>query len=402
MSDLHRKIRLSTAVVSFVLAALLNVWFAATSPLAETRTINLQRSEIFTASQSLKGQWHDPQIVILGSSIVTAPIVQAEALYLKAPFPRHVKRTCEYAEQLLSKKLDVKPHVVSMAVSGCMVSDAYLVAKNLLNQPHKPAAIIYGIAPRDVQDNTLPGIESSETFKVIAHIDDLPPLLSDAGRSFESKIDLILSRIAPLYNYRSDVNTYAIWRTKKTMERYLPWVMFDKYDDTLVLAPRKQGLFPEEAGGTLMAFPGMALEHHDLGKTNEDYRNRYQPLKPALIDVQFNYLGELLELAARRNVPIAVVNMPLSKTNQDLMPAGFYESYHQRLNELCASRQVPIVDLNKAQYTKNDLYVDGVHIKPEISQQLLEEMCGACTIESIASRIGAVRSNAGVLGRTPI
>jgi hypothetical protein len=388
VSDSQRKIRLSTAVVSFVLAALLNVWFAAANPLAETRTINLQRSEIFTASQSLKGQWHDPQIVILGSSIVTAPIVQAEALYLKTPFARHVKRTSEYAEQLLSKKLDVKPHVVSMAVSGCMVSDAYLVAKNILNQPTKPAAIIYGIAPRDVQDNTLPGIESSETFKVVARLDDLLPLLSDAERSFESKVDLVISRIAPLYNYRSDVHTYYVWRTKKVMERYLPWVIFDKYDDTLVLAPRKQGLFPEEAGGTLMAFPGMPLEHHDLGKTNEDYRNRYQPLKPKLIDVQFQYLRELLNLAAKRDVPIAVVNMPLSKTNQDLMPAGFYNAYLQRLNALCGAHQVPLLDLNNAQYTKDDLYVDGVHIKPEISQQLLGEMCSACTIHSVASRIG--------------
>ena len=84
---------------------------------------------------------------MLGSSLVTAPVMQAEAIYLNRPIERMFHRSPRFLESCLSGELACPVHVFCLAVGGEMVSDAYLVAKQILAKDDKPCAIVYGIGP---------------------------------------------------------------------------------------------------------------------------------------------------------------------------------------------------------------------------------------------------------------
>ncbi len=362
----------SAALAAFVIAAGLNVWIAAAHPLSNWPTANLDTSEAARAVAAWHREKATPEIVLLGSSLVVAPVMQAEANYLGNPIERMFNRRSTFLEKQVSDQKR-RPHVFCFAIGGEMVSDAYLLAKNVLQQ-RPPAAIIFGIAPRDVQDSLLPGIQSSETYKTTASLSDSISLLRSHELSFEQGGDLLLSQLVPLWNYRSDFRTYALLRAKKTITAMLPWVVLDRYDAYGNLGPRRIGQFPEEVKGVVLVRPGEAMPHANLEKTRHEYIARYNPLNFEAMDQQFEYLDKLLSLCRQRHINIVMVNMPLSQDNLALMPKGLYTYFWNRVRSECAANNVSLIDMCKAPLTRNDLYADGVHIDSGFSQQFLTDV----------------------------
>ena len=146
----------------------------------------------------------------------------------------------------------------------------------------------------------MPGIESSEAFHVLAGLDDLPALFAANNFSLDRKAEHSLERISALWRYHADLKTYLTLRLKKTMEATMPWIVFDKYGDTLELKQRKHGQFPEEAYGTPSAYPHVAVEHTTATEARFEYIKRYNPLNKNMIAGEFGYLERLLDLAKRK------------------------------------------------------------------------------------------------------
>ena len=381
LGDTTRKI---FKVPNFILALLLflaiEFWFAFSHPFAKIETINLDRSEAYCASASYLKTNKPPYTVILGSSLVAAAVLQAEADFRQAPFARMLDRQSKFIENWFLKNKNVQANVYCLATGGEMVSDAYFIAKHNFKGPHTPKTVIYGVAPRDFQDNLLPSIDSSMAFKSLAQLEDLGPFLNRPGQSLEEKGDLILSRISSLWRYRNDSKTYFCLRSKKLIEKVLPFVVFDKYGETLELKPRKKGFFPEEAKGTLMSYPGIPLEHLSFEKTQQEYIRRYNPAKPKLIDSEFGYLEKLIALCQTKHIQLILVNMPLSQSNKDLMPKDLYINYNQRLHKVVTDNKLELIDLNDKQWSIESNYVDGVHLTPQASQSFL-----SCILERVST-----------------
>lgn len=391
-----RQLRSSRLVATLLVALALNMWLTTAHPLSNVPTANLDTGEVFRSVKAYRKEVSAHSIVFIGSSLVLVPMMQAEADFVGSPIPRMTHRRSLFIEHELSQKLDVAPRVFCMAIGGEMVSDAYLMVKNVLQGPCKPDAIVFGVAPRDIQDNTMPGIQSSESFRSLAGIEDVADVLHSASPTFESAADMLIAQMYPLWKYRSDLRTYYLLRTKKLMEACLPWVVFDKYGDTLELKPRRHGQFPEEAKGTPMIFPNLAMDHYTPEQTRFQYIKRYNPTAPDLVNKEFDYLDRLLTLCNQRGIKVLLVNMPLSQLNLSLMPQGFYEQYLDRLQQISAARGVELHDLCSTPHTANANFVDGVHLNTESSAKLLSEVCEQFARSSISD---AFKSPLALAGR---
>jgi hypothetical protein len=218
-----------------------------------------------------------------------------------------------------------------LASGGEMASDAYFLEKNvLLDAPDngRHLAIIYGIGPRDFQDNLFPRVDSSAIFQVLGRLDDLPTVFkSEPKITFEEGGAIFMGRLSSLMRYRGDLMRLLAVRTKRTIEKLVPGIVFEKYSDSLVLKRQKNGLFPEEAQGTPLVYPNLAIDHNDWKKTNYEYIRRYNPIDQTKSQIQFAYFESFLKLAAAHHLNVLVVNMPISRVNRSVIPPGFYDRY---------------------------------------------------------------------------
>ncbi|MFA7336729.1 MAG: DUF1574 family protein [Candidatus Obscuribacterales bacterium] len=423
---------ISSACLAAVLVAAIDLTFAFTHPLASINTVNTDKAEPFNAVTAVKRamkQDIDEQeqrgkssnataggagrpVLLLGSSLVVAPALQCEAIYSGKEFKRfHQRRLTSFENYLESslvketggsqsqfKSSSSRVRSYCLAMGGQMASDALLVAKEVLPASSAATAgtsIVYGIAPRDFQDNLFPRIDASPIFKIFAQASDLPQLFdSEPTMTAVDRTSACGERISSLYRYRSDwQNLFAI-RAKRAIEKCLPFVVFDKYYDTLALKPQKKGLLPGEAIGTPMVVPNSAVDHADWHTTAEEYKRRYNPVKVARVEAQFDYFEELLHLCQERKVNLMVVNMPLSQDNMKALPNGFYKQYLSRADQLCAQYGVEFVDLNQGSWTSNSNYVDSVHLKPENSKAFMQRLAQLTAASNLSL---ALKRNPGPL-----
>ena len=97
-----------------------------------------------SAYSSSSGQANLPPIVFLGSSLVNAALLNANPAFL--------------------------PHHFNWAISGQHPSDAYFISKAMFTANSKPKLLIYGLAPRDLMNNSLPSPASTETVRLFSHV----------------------------------------------------------------------------------------------------------------------------------------------------------------------------------------------------------------------------------------
>jgi hypothetical protein len=361
-----------------------DAWLLTEHPLQNAPTASTDRGEVFQGAKAYSARPMPPDVVLLGSSLMTAPIMQAEALFVGKPISRTGHREISVMGSALSKRLYYKPDVLSLASGGQMVSDAYLVAKHLLSGERKPTAIVYGVAPRDFCDNYCKTIDSTETFKIIAQPNDLPDILSAQPMSLDRAADVSLGRLWGLWRYKDDLRTLAVLRAKKLMHYCLPYIAFDRVQADGQIRPSRKGVLPEECKGNAKTVPGLALEHMTPGETRKQYSIRYNPPRQQMLSAQNEYLRKLISLCKEQNTPLLLVNMPLSEENKALMPPGFYSNYLDNLRDICSAESVQFADLNTRPWSEDSNFVDTVHLKPEISHQFVDALADTVAKSSVS------------------
>ena len=397
----------SSVLVAVLLLVMVDVSFGYFHPLKGVKTIGLDRGEPFNASAAvrqgfsldaadLKDGATLSEVVLLGSSLVVAPCLQSESAFQAKPLERFHERRLTGFEQDLKVALDqasVPAHSTEirsylLASGGAMASDAYFLEKNVLSDaPDKGRhlAIIYGIGPRDFQDNLFPRVDSSAIFQVLGRLDDLPTVFkSEPTITFEEGGAMVMGRLSSLMRYRGDLLRVLNVRTKRTIEKLVPGVLFEKYSDSLVLKRQKDGLFPEEAQGTPLVYPNLAIDHNDWKKTNYEYIRRYNPIDQSKSQTQFAYFERFLQLASFRHINVLVVNMPISKLNRSVIPPGFYDRYLATTKNLCERYGADYSDFNVAPWCQDTNFVDSVHLKPQVSQAFMRDLARTTAKSSLS------------------
>jgi hypothetical protein len=386
----------SSFVVALIGVVCVDMWFAAANPLTTAPIANLQRTEPFYAAQEYRRQCQQlaaaPDVVLLGSSVMVSPVLQAESLRLQSPLKRMRHRQCgELAQALNAEGLRVH-RVFNFAVFGCMVSDAYWITKNVLlpGRCQKPRAIIYGVAPRDIQDNILQlsGIPATESFQCLASADDALCVKNTMEMNWTKRLELVFGRVSSLWRCRADLVALANLRGKKLLEAALPWVAFENRLSDGSVKVQRGGMFREEAIGEPMVVPGYGLEHISTELTDQQYQFRYNPLSPRMNEVQLSYLEKLIALCREQEVTLVIVNMPLSEHNHKLMPPALYPLFVDRVASACRHGQVEFVDLAKTGcYTGDDNFVDGVHLSCERSRPFLKFLATQLSATKLSSAL---------------
>ncbi|CAN5528873.1 hypothetical protein BH11CYA1_BH11CYA1_05950 [soil metagenome] len=418
--DIRRRI-ISSACLAAVLVAAIDMLAGALHPLASINTVNTDKAEPYNAVVSVKKAMQGDvkalasnsnvssataggvarPVILLGSSLMVAPALQCEASYTGKEFKRFHERRLTSFENYLESYLSSQSGSMRsycLAMGGQMASDALLVTKEVLPATDPTTAgtsIVYGIAPRDFQDNLFPRIDASPVFKIFAQPADLQKLFDcEPTMSAVDRTSACGERLSSLYRYRTDWQNLFTIRAKRTIEKCMPGVVFDKYYDTLALKPQKKGLLPGEAIGTPMVVPNSAVDHADWQATEEEYKRRYNPVKVSRAEAQFKYFEELLQLCQDRKINLMVVNMPLSQDNAKALPGQFYKQYLSRADHLCSQYGVEFVDLNKGSWTSNANFVDSVHLKPEKSKEFMRQLAKLTATSNLSL---ALKRNTGAL-----
>lgn len=363
-------------------------WIAIAHPFARLPVATIEQGELFNSMRDIAKQTRDknsqPYMVLLGSSLVVAPVVQAESQHRKRAIKRFYERRATACEEQLRQCISLpssqQVQIFNAAVGGGMASDDYFVARELLESKHKPVALVCGVAPRDFQDNLVPGMYSTSAFQILSNLSDVKNVFSDESLTLDKKFDIAMGRVSNLWRNRAEVKSFFGLLSKKLIEKTCPFILFEKYGGTsMALAPQKDGIFPEEVKGTPYAYPGYAIDHYEPKKTCEQYMRSYNPVDKRMVDEQFDYFDRTLELAQKHGVEVLVVNMPLSLTNKTLLAPGFYESYLTKLKSICATRSVQLTDFNNSSWDKEGNFIDTVHISAERSNAFIRAL-----MESVA------------------
>lgn len=386
----ERSLRLpkfSAAIVAVIILIGFEMWMRHAHPMANWPTPNLERSEPYklltqfdadmSEQKAQRNRSCQPGVLLLGSSLVIAPLLQEESYFLNRPYDefRHTRmQFLEAGDIGRNEFFSSGSSVYRLAVPGGMASDACLILNHLLGNNVKPTAIIYGIAPRDFHSNLLGPYVRTDTFRTIATPADLPEVARLGACSVQEFIDATIGRFSTFWLCRSEVRKYVWLRMKKTIDRLSPVALFERYNPVTGTRIQKDGQFPEDAPGIPTVRPNVPLPHMCTKEVMDAYRRDYNPVDPKLIEVQFSFFNRLMEICNDQKIKLVVVNMPLSRTNRELMAAGFYDSYLKRVQDCCNHHNIQFCNLQTDRWDDDASYIDTVHITPASSKRLITEL----------------------------
>ena len=366
----------SAAIVAIVLLLAGNVWLAGQENLSRESKLDPHLSDALVVSQFCRSETKQPDIALLGSSLVAVASVQAAAIAVNKPVDRLSHRQSEFFDRALHTNLGMSANTVCLALGGAMASDAYLLTKHVLNGAERPRAIVYGISVRDFQDNLMFGVETSEAFKLFYGLDDLPDIWQLPRVTADTKLALTLAAFSPLWENRAILSKQVMATALKPLSDKYPFLLTPEASTVVV---------PMKIDGPLA--PGEAVSHPTGDRMKEAYQIRYSPLAPHQIRTQLAYFNRLLELCNKRHVPILVVNMPISTDNVAIMPPKLYQYYLTETQKLCKQNSVEFQDLNKQPLNQSSNFLETVHLNPQGSTAFFDALAKTVGTSAVAQSL---------------
>ncbi|MBX9696160.1 MAG: hypothetical protein K2Z81_27475, partial [Cyanobacteria bacterium] len=94
----------------------------------------------------------------------------------------------------------------------------------------------------------------------------------------------------------------------------------------------------------------------------DDYKARYRSPKMSFYDGQFRCLEKLAQLIANKGATLQVVNMPVRRCNNELLPPGLYARYLRDLAAAGKRAGFKFVDLCQFDAYEQTDFRDSVHL----------------------------------------
>jgi len=313
-----------------------------------------------------------PDIVLLGSSLMMAPLHGGDAAHLNLPQNVAFHHHSQLLEDLLKEKFGRTYRTFAFALGGEMVSDAYVIAHTLLKDDRKPKVIIYGIAPRDFMDSALPSASSTEIFKYMDRVGDLSEIDKESAGSPWEQGEKRLSKVSFTYRHRPDFLYVQHRWAKELFRKLLGYEELDQVRSPLHV--RKQAFLelPEDFGPTSLFVTPPPVIAEPYKANLEEYKFRYRKLNLKQFNSQLAFLERLLAMAEDDDTRVVIINMPLTTDNVALMPAGFYQSYLEQVNGIVKKHQALFLDLNDPTLFPQKYFTDSVHLNGRGGQHFFE------------------------------
>lgn len=320
------------------------------------------RSLIWWTANGFAKEKNPPDLILLGSSLMMTAHHAGDATKLNQIQNEvsHFRSAC--MEDFLRDKIGKPFSAFSFAIAGQMASDSYLITRSLLTGEKRPKVIVYGIAPRDLIDNTLPSPASTETFKYLSRISDLSDVALSARNSFNELFEFGLEKV--LYTLSHRPNLLALQH--RVAYSLTPFghnaITRNEISTPFKLRQIALGAFPEDNGANELRIGPYGAVYEPFRDNSDEYRHRYARIKEKTYKSQLSYLEKLMQLCNSQGIKLIVVNMPLTPGNVGLMPPGFYDQFKATITKMAAENNANFLDLNRPNEFEQKHFADTVHL----------------------------------------
>lgn len=321
-------------------------------------------------------------IVLLGSSVMRGPFYYCDLRpALSLVYANYNK---SLALEKAIDKIDGEQKVYNFARDGEMVSDAMLIVNDFLKDKNKPKVLVYGIAPRDFLDHTLPSETNTEEFNMLANLTDcmrysnvfaeggwqwLQILASKALPYFDAR-KVVQERLAQMFNrpqnaapipVASKQDPFDAKNESSTREDILK-----PLKKKFVEAVRKDKTLKAEAIASRIRMQKALMDaQNDTEAWRQgllQYSVRYWYIDKARYNRQMHALEALLAITKKRGIKVMLVNMPLAAGNVSLLPQDFYLTYLDGLQKTSTKYGAKFINLQNRKEFDRSCYKDPVHL----------------------------------------
>lgn len=318
----------------------------------------------------------DPQVVMMGSSLLAVPSISCDEAFVRAKSPystlpdmfafSHYKR-CDYFKMLLSQSLGKKVDVVNLGLAGIVASDQKLILEKALAYNKKPSLVVWTVAPAEFIWNDGRGTDNTRIGQAFT---------TYAWPFDASAIALTADRVRRECTWHVDLLENELASCKAPMSDYVNKLLNRPVEEDKTIAAAKKALAEIETDT-------IESEMDAYGRKNrlEDiaqFKMNYAKVDDKLFDKQLDCFTKTLKLCNQHEVPVVVVNMPLTKYNRDLIEKSVYEKYISSINEIAQKHRTPFIDMDRTNnFALSDFY-DSTH---------LNEIGGKKLFAALAERI---------------
>ncbi|RTL38828.1 MAG: DUF1574 domain-containing protein [Candidatus Melainabacteria bacterium] len=302
----------------------------------------------------------DPHVVMMGSSLLAVPSISCDETFVRARSPystlpdmfafSHYKR-CDYFKMLLSQSLGKKVDVVNLGLAGIVASDQKLILEKALAFNKKPGLVVWTVAPAEFIWNDGRGVDNTR--------------IGQAFKSYSwpfdaSAIALAADRVRRECTWHFDLLENELAACKAPMSEYVNKLLNRPAQEDKALTAAKQALAANQTDTV-----ESAMDAYGRKNRLEDiphFKMNYSKVDNKLFDKQLESFTQTLELCNQHNVPVVIVNMPLTKYNRDLIDRNVYEKYISSVSEIAQRHRSPFVDMDSSNgFALSDFY-DSTHL----------------------------------------
>ncbi len=341
-----------------------------------------------------------PDVVLFGSSLLLHPLCLADASYLKRDLDYATHHRCAYMEDLLSRRLGIaRLTCFNFALPGGMISDAWIIARALLKAERKPEVIVVCMTARDFMDNKVHCAGATPAFRYLRRFVDTEAVAPLAFPHPWQRAEHYLSKVCYLWEKRLDMQVLLSSLLTDWLAAATNGIISQGQPYRLDLEDsRRANRPPEIEKGMYMA---KADEYKPFQDNTREYRRRFRSSNKKLFAIETEFFRQLLSYARQEQMAVILVNMPLTRLNLKLMPAGVYRDYLHTVSELAGEFSLPFIDLNDEELFPSFYFYDTCHMNAEGGKQLIGKIVDSMAADVAISAAVRQRSSSGKLAGQP-
>lgn len=352
---------------------------------------------------------------MIGSSLLAVPSISCDQAFVKAKGPyaslpnmfdfTHYKR-CDYFKMLLSNSFGKKVDVVNLGIAGIVTSDESMVIEKALAFKKKPSLIVWTIAPAEFIWNDGHGVNGTRigtAFKsYLWPMDVSAPMLTvdHVRRECAWHFDLLENELAACKTPLTEMLCKWLNRPDANTNKPAGPETGDEETANLSTATGEQEVSNLSTAMGEHELSDLPTEMDAYGRRNRlediaNFKKNYAKIDSKLFDTQLDYFNKTLSVCKENDVPVVIVNMPLTKYNRELINKSTYSKYLSSVTKICAKQMTPFIDMDRStEFSLSDFY-DSTHLNEEGGRKLFTALADRIP------KIGSSQTSVAGVSTTP-
>jgi hypothetical protein len=393
-----KRLASSTFVITIILLVAFDLFVTHVKPLMllnDTGLTSMNQNFLVSKLPEIMNSNANKDVLLLGSSLVLVPAVRCDDQLAKRRtrfdlwYYRNVIDTycdADYLSAKLTERLGKPVSICNAAVAASVMSDDYLVTKKYLDTGKRPKVAVICVAPREFLDALRTDVTQTATHSVLS---DFSTFYDDLhhGKDFQAIANSAVGMVWTFFRTRSDYLTFVSSAGGRITGH--PISLFDaaqaKTREAAAAAePKPAAQRPKVTMNNLGPLNVMKPVYEQPPNTLGDiegYKKMYLPINSKQFATQQGYFKKLLTLLKKNNVPVVVVDFPVTAENYALLPQSVVSDYQNFLTTTCSSFGVPLVKpADQAKFETKADFEDCAHMNASGGSKFFDALA-----QSIAS-----------------